>query len=279
MDRRFVIREAEAIGPEIVRLVVDAPRVARFARAGQFVIVRASRDGERIPLTICQADAATGTITLVIQAVGSTTMQLNAKNIGDHLVDILGPLGASTEVEAFGSCVVVAGGVGTAIALPVADALSAADNSVVSIVGARDSDHLILLSEMRAAADETIITTDDGSAGLHGFVTDALTALIAEGGVDYVFTAGPIPMMKAVAEETRGEQIPTIASLNPLMVDGTGMCGGCRVSVGDETLFACVDGPEFDAHQVDFDALSKRNTAYLDFESCRLGETRTALDA
>ena len=279
MDRRFVIRTTEAVGPDIIRLVVEAPRVASHAQAGQFVIVRANEHGERIPLTICETDTAAGTITLVVQAVGATTMQINTKTAGDHLADVLGPLGTPTDVEDFGSCVVVAGGVGAAIVLPVARALSDVGNRVVSIIGARDEDHLILLDEIADVSAEVIITTDDGSAGLHGFVTDALGTLTAAGEVDYVFAAGPIPMMRAVAEATREDEIPAIASLNPLMVDGTGMCGGCRVTVGGESRFACIDGPEFDAHQVDFEALSVRNTAYLDFESCRLGETKASLDA
>ncbi|MCL1601118.1 MAG: sulfide/dihydroorotate dehydrogenase-like FAD/NAD-binding protein [Actinomycetia bacterium] len=279
MDRRFVIRETATVGPEIVRLVVEAPRVATHARAGQFVIVRANEHGERIPLTICEADPAAGTITLVVQAVGATTVQMNAKEVGDHLADVLGPLGTPTEIELFGTCLVVAGGVGTAIVLPVAHALSNAGNRVVAIVGARDADHLILLDEMGVACDDVIITTDDGSAGLHGFVTDALAMLISTSTVDYVFAAGPIPMMRAVAEATRGDKIVTVASLNPLMVDGTGMCGGCRVTVGGASQFACVDGPEFDAHQVDFAALATRNTAYLAFESCRLGEIGAEIDA
>jgi ferredoxin--NADP+ reductase len=279
MDRRFVIRETETVGPDIVRLIVEAPRVAAHARAGQFVIVRANDRGERIPLTICEADVADGTITLVVQAVGATTVQINAKMPGDHLEDILGPLGTPTEVENFGRCVVVAGGVGTAIVLPVARALSGEGNSVIAIVGARDADHLILLNEMRSVTDELIITTDDGTAGLHGFVTDALSSLISEQDIDYVFTAGPIPMMRAVAEATRPMKIPTVASLNPLMVDGTGMCGGCRVTVDGKSQFACVDGPEFDAHQVDFSALATRNSAYLAFESCRLGEIGAEVDA
>ena len=279
MDPRFVISEAEAIGPDIVRLVVDAPRVAAHARPGQFVIVRANRGGERIPLTICASDAVHGSITLVVQAVGATTSQINAKRSGHRFEDILGPLGAPTDVGPFGKCVVVAGGVGAAIVLPVAKALSNASNDVTAIVGARDADHLILLDEMTAATATVIITTDDGSEGLHGFVTDALGHFITQESVDYVFTAGPIPMMRAVADVTRATAIPTVASLNPLMVDGTGMCGGCRVTVGGTSRFACIDGPEFDAHEVDFEALSTRNKAYLDFESCRLGETREALDA
>ena len=279
MDPRFVISEAEAIGPDIVRLVVEAPRVAAHARPGQFVIVRANSSGERIPLTICASEPVHGSITLVVQAVGATTSQINAKQVGDRFEDILGPLGEPTDVEPFGTCVVVAGGVGAAIVLPVAKALSEAGNDVTAIVGARDADHLILLDDMADATATVIITTDDGSRGLHGFVTDALGRLITEENVDYVFTAGLIPMMKAVADVTRTEGIQTVASLNPLMVDGTGMCGGCRVTVGGTSRFACIDGPEFDAHQVDFAALSTRNRAYLDFESCRLGRTRETLDA
>jgi ferredoxin--NADP+ reductase len=279
MNPRFVISEAEAIGPDIVRLVVEAPRVAAHARPGQFVIVRANNSGERIPLTICASDPVHGSITLVVQAVGATTSQINAKRAGDQFQDILGPLGAPTDVEHFGACVVVAGGVGAAIVLPVAKALSEANNDVTAIVGARDADHLILLDAMTDATGRVFITTDDGSEGLHGFVTDALRELISERDIDYVFTAGPIPMMQAVAEATRTTGISTVASLNPLMVDGTGMCGGCRVTVDGTSRFACIDGPEFDAHEVDFAALSTRNKAYLDFESCRLGETREALDA
>ena len=279
MDRRFVIREAETIGPDIVRLVVEAPRVATRASAGQFVIVRANEHGERIPLTICESDPHEGTIALVVQAVGATTIQINAKDAGECLKDVLGPLGTPTEIGNSSACVVVAGGVGAAIVLPVAKALTEAGNSVVAIVGARDAQHLILLSAMEAASQKVVITTDDGSVGLHGFVTDALSTLVAEGNVDYVFTAGPIPMMQAVAEATLEKGIHTVASLNPLMVDGTGMCGGCRVTVDSRSKFACIDGPDFDAHEVDFAALHTRNTAYLDFEACRLGETREHLDA
>lgn len=279
MGQRFLVREAETVGPDIVRLVVEAPRVAVHALPGQFVIVRSTEHGERIPLTICEADADQGTITLVVQAVGSTTLQINSKTAGDRFQDVLGPLGTATRIESFGACVVVAGGVGAAIVLPVAAALTGAGNSVTAIVGARDEKHLILTEEMEAASSELVITTDDGSSGLHGFVTNALADLIAKRDIDHVFTAGPIPMMRAVADTTRDKAIHTVASLNPLMVDGTGMCGGCRVTVAGESRFACVDGPEFDAHSVDFAALAMRNTAYLDFEACRLGETREVLDA
>ena len=279
MEQRFTIHETIEIGPDIARLIVDAPRVARHGRAGQFVIVRPSGDSERIPLTICDAVPATGTITLVCQAVGGTTTEINAMEAGAAFSDILGPLGLPTEIEAFGTCVVVAGGVGVAIVLPVAKALAEAGNRVIGIVGARDADHLILIDEMGEVCDEVLLTTEDGSAGTRGFVTNALESVVASHDVDRVLTAGPIPMMRAVAELTRPYGIATIASLNPIMVDGTGMCGGCRVTVGGETLFACIDGPEFDAHTVDFLALEKRNEAYRTFEACRLRDAREVLDA
>jgi len=276
---RFTIHETIEVGPDIARLVVDAPRVARHARAGQFVIVRPSGDSERIPLTICDSNPDSGTITLVVQAIGGTTTQINAMQAGDALSDVLGPLGLPTEIERFGTCVVVAGGVGAAIVLPVAKALAEAGNRVIGIIGARDADHLILVDEMDEVCDEVFLTTEDGSAGVQGFVTDALASVVDSHDVDRVLTAGPIPMMRAVADVTRAYELPTIASLNPIMVDGTGMCGGCRVTVGGETLFACIDGPEFDAHIVDFVSLQKRNEAYHTFEACRLRDTREELDA
>ena len=279
MVQRFTIHETIEIGPDIVRLVIDAPRVARHARAGQFVIVRPSDDSERIPLTICDNDPDVGTVTLVVQAIGGTTTQINAMQAGEALSDVLGPLGLPTEIERFGTCVVVAGGVGAAIVLPVAKALAEAGNRVIGIVGARDADHLILVDEMGDVCEEVLLTTEDGSAGARGFVTDALATVVDSHDVDRVLTAGPIPMMRAVAEVTRPHQVRTIASLNPIMVDGTGMCGGCRVTVGGETLFACIDGPEFDAHAVDFVSLQKRNEAYRTFEACRMEDAREVLDA
>lgn len=241
--------------------------------------MRTNDRGERVPLTICDVNPGSGTITFVVQAVGATTIQINDKCVGDRFSDVLGPLGAPTEIKYLGTCAVVVGGVGAAVGLPVARALGMAGNVVIGIVGARDADHLILIKEMRAAGAEVIIATNDGSEGVHGFVTDALVPLIEASRIDYVFAAGPILMMQAVAESTREAKIPTIASLNPLMVDGTGMCGGCRVSVGTETKFACIDGPEFDAHRVDFAALSARNDAYLSFEACRLDEVRRVASA
>jgi ferredoxin--NADP+ reductase len=279
VEPRFVIRQIADIGPDIARIVVDAPRVARHARAGQFVIVRPLDTSERIPLTICGADPGRGTITLVVQAIGGTTTVINAMEAGAAFSDILGPLGLPTEIESFGTCVVVAGGVGVAIVLPVAKALAEAGNRVIGIVGARDADHLILVDEMTDACAEVVLATEDGSAGTRGFVTDVLEKVMGLHDVDRVLTAGPIPMMRAVGELTRPYGTPTIASLNPIMVDGTGMCGGCRVTVGGETLFACIDGPEFDAHAVDFVSLQKRNEAYHTFEACRLRDAREALDA
>lgn len=269
---RFVSSE----GPDIHRLVVDAPRVARYVRAGQFVIVRPTVDGERIPLTVCDADASEGTITLVVQGVGRTTFDILALEPGDHFEDVLGPLGTPTDVAAFGTCIVVAGGVGVAIALPVARAWHGVGNRVIGVLGARSADHLILLEEFTDACDHVLITTEDGTEGERGLVTDVLGPLLEEERVDRVFVVGPIPMMRAVASMTEPTGVPTIASLNPLMVDGTGMCGGCRVSVGGETRFACIDGPEFDAHLVDFDVLARRNTAYRGFEACQADLGRLA---
>ena len=271
MSGRFLIREAADIALGTCRLVVDAPRVAQHARPGQFVIVRATEDGERIPLTICDHDTDSGTIVLVVQDVGRTSHELCAMHEGDALADVLGPLGTATEVERFGRCVVVSGGVGTAIALPVARALTQAQNEVIAISGFRSRDQVILADEMDDAVSESIVVTEDGSIGETGMVTDVLSSVMSEVAVDRVFTVGPVPMMRAVAEMTSAASIPTVASLNPIMVDGTGMCGGCRVDVGGETLFACVDGPDFDAHAVDFDQLAARNAAYRSFEGCQLG--------
>lgn len=263
----------ERLGPDITRFSVVAPRVAAHARPGQFVILRVDQRGERIPLTICDHDAQGGTITLVVQSVGRTTTEMAGYGPGDAFADILGPLGRPTEIEQYGRVVVVGGGLGTAIALPVAKALAAAGNNVHGIVGARDEAHLILLEEISPVCEELTVMTDDGSAGRKGLVTEALVDLIATEGADLVFAAGPIVMMAAVAEVTRPMGVRTVASLNPIMVDGTGMCGGCRVKVGGETRFACVDGPEFDAHLVDFDLLATRNRAYLEFERCQMTGT------
>lgn len=266
MGTGFVVASAEKLAPGITRFTVSAPRVAAHCRAGQFVIVRVHDHGERIPLTICDHDRETGTITLVVQAVGATTEQMSRLEEGNHLADVLGPLGLPTEIDRYGRVLVVGGGVGTAIALPVAKALADEGNAVHGIIGARDADHLILVDEMSAVCDEVTVMTDDGSAGLRGFVTEPVRDLVEGYEADFVFAAGPIVMMSAIAEITREYDVPTVASLNPIMVDGTGMCGACRVTVGGETKFVCVDGPEFDGHLVDWDLALARQRIYLDEE-------------
>lgn len=269
----FNITEARDLAPQVRYLRIEAPKIARRRKAGQFVIVRATTDGERIPLTIVDSSAEDGWIALIVQGVGKATKSLNLLEAGDGIPDVAGPLGMPSRIERFGTAVSIGGGVGTAIAYPTAVALKEAGNYVISIIGGRTSSYVLLEEEMRAVCDEVYPTTDDGSYGYHGFVTDKLTDLISEGRhVDFVLAIGPIPMMKAVADVTRPHGIETVVSLNPIMVDGTGMCGGCRVVVGEETKFACVDGPEFDAHQVDFDLLSRRNRAYAGFERRRNAE-------
>jgi ferredoxin--NADP+ reductase len=264
------IIEAHHVAPDVRRIVVHAPRVASHHRAGQFVILRVTPDGERIPLTIADADADGGSITLYVQAVGRTTKLLNRLETGDVITDIAGPLGRPTDIEDYGHAVVIGGGLGIAIAYPVALGLLRSGNRVTAILGARSKSHVFLETELRSAGATVQPCTDDGSYGRHGFVTDELTAML-DGGPEpgVVFAAGPVVMMRAVADVTRPFGIHTIASLNPIMVDGTGMCGGCRVSVGGRTRFACVDGPEFDAHMVDFGVLQRRNEAYRDFEAAR----------
>lgn len=262
----FDVLTAHFVAPNVKRFRVMAPRVARHWRAGQFVIVRSHADGERIPLTIAEGDPTEGWIGLIVQAVGASTTRINSLEAGDAFADVSGPLGMPSEVARVGTVAVVGGGVGTAIAYPTAVAHAAIGNRVVAIVGGRSHAHLLLEDELASVCDRVLVCTDDGSRGRHGFVTDELADLIAGEPIDEVVAIGPIPMMRAVAEVTRPHAIRTIVSLNPIMVDGTGMCGGCRVSVGGETKFACVDGPEFDAHAVDFDVLAARNRSYDEFE-------------
>ena len=263
----FPIVEARFLAPEVKLFRVQAPRIARKRQAGQFVIIRLHEQGERIPLTIAGSSTADGTITLIVQGIGKTTKLLNRLEAGDALLDVVGPLGQPSEVERFGTVAVVGGGVGTAIAYPTAVAFKEAGNRVLGIVGARSRDLVILEDEMRAVCDELVVTTDDGSYGRKGFVTQALADLMAAEPVDRVLAIGPVPMMRAVAEATRPLGIKTIVSLNSIMVDGTGMCGGCRVLVAGSSKFACVDGPEFDAHEVDFAVLQQRNAMYRDAEA------------
>jgi len=267
----YLIKDAAFLAPEVKRFVIEAPRIARKRQAGQFVIVRVHDHGERIPLTIADSSPEAGTITIIVQGVGKTTRLLNQLEPGDFVLDVVGPLGEASHVGPFGTSVVIGGGVGTAIAYPTAVALKQAGNQVIGIVGARSRDLVILEKEMRAACDALHVMTDDGSYGEQGFVTQKLQQMIeAEQPVDHVLAIGPIPMMKAVAEVTRPHSIATVVSLNPIMVDGTGMCGGCRCIVGGESKFACVDGPEFDAHLVDFDTLVQRNRLYADQEKQQL---------
>ena len=269
----FKIVKKQPLNPTVTKMVIEAPLVARKAKAGQFIILRASEDGERIPLTIAGYDREAGTVDIIFQIVGLTTMELNALNEGDCLPDFVGPLGRPSEVEGFRKVAVVGGGVGCAIALPVAQALHAAGAEVHAIVGFRSKDLVILEDEFNACSDKVCMMTDDGSYGTKGLVTNALEALIKAGNeYDEVIAIGPVIMMKFVCMLTRKYNIPTVISMNPIMIDGTGMCGGCRLTVGGETKFACVDGPEFDGHLVDFDEAMRRGAMYRDFEQHKRDE-------
>ncbi len=253
------------LAPRLHRLTIESPRVARKRQAGQFVIVRLGDGHERIPLTIAAADPLRGSIDLVIQAVGVSTSALCAVPVGGEIADVCGPLGQPTHLLERGHAVCVGGGVGTAVVLPIAKALRSRGVHVTSVVGGRTRELLICLDEL-AACGPLLLATDDGSAGRQGLVTTVLAELIRSQPIDRVYAVGPVPMMRAVAELTLTVQLPTIVSLNPIMIDGTGMCGGCRVQVGGQARFACVDGPEFDAHQVDFAVLVSRQRAYHDQE-------------
>lgn len=253
----------EEIAPAFKRYVVEAPEIARKHQAGQFVIVLMHEEGERIPLTIADTDPEAGTITLVVQEVGKSTLEMGTMKAGDDL-QVVGPLGKATHIENFGTCVCIGGGAGIAPMLPIARALKEAGNHVVSILGGRNEELIILRPEMIEASHDMIYTTDDGSFGRKGVVTDALKSYIEENGKpDLVIAIGPAIMMKFVSLMTKDYEIPTVVSLNTIMIDGTGMCGGCRVAVGGESKFVCVDGPEFDAHKVDFDLMMKRQGIYL----------------
>jgi len=254
------------LAPKVHRLRVEVPRLVKKARAGQFVIVRPTEHGERVPMSIGGLDPETGLLTMVVQEVGKTSAEICDTPVGAELRDVVGPLGEPTEIENYGHAVVVGGGIGIAPIYPVALALRAAGNRTTAIIGARTESLLFYTDELRAGADQLIIATDDGSVGVKGFVSTALETLIAEDRPDWVMAIGPVPMMRAVANLTKQHGIPTLVSLNPIMIDGTGMCGGCRVSVGGETKFACVDGPDFDGHEVDFDELVQRQSQYKPFE-------------
>ena len=269
----FKIIHAQFLAPGIKRFVIEAPRVAHKQQPGQFVILRIYEEGERIPLTIENSDPEKGTINIVVQSAGKTTNLLNTLETGDSILDVVGPLGKPSDIRNYGTVVVVGGGVGTAMAYPTAAALKRAGNRVISIVGARNKELVILEKEMRAVSDSLLITTDDGSYADKGFVTDKLRQLIENGArIDLVVAVGPIVMMKAVSELTRKENIHTVVSLNPIMIDGTGMCGGCRVLIDNKSEFACVDGPEFDGHKVNFEVLVQRNAMYRDAEQKSMEE-------
>ena len=262
----YDIVEARPLARGIKLFVIKAPRIARKQKPGQFVIVRLDDCGERIPLTIADANPEAGTVTIVVQAIGKTTMLLSMLQAGDKILDIVGPLGKPSDIENYGTAVVVSGSVGTAMAYPTARELKRAGNKVISIVGARSKELMVLEDEVRAVSNETYVVTDDGSYGDKGLVTDKLKQIMATQKVDYVLAVGPVPMMRAVATMTGPEKIKTIVSLNSIMVDGTGMCGGCRVLIDSKSEFACVDGPEFDASRVNFEVLIQRNNMYREQE-------------
>ncbi|MBM4464295.1 MAG: sulfide/dihydroorotate dehydrogenase-like FAD/NAD-binding protein [Chloroflexi bacterium] len=263
----YEILAKEALAPVIKLMVISAPDVARQARAGQFVIVRPSEEGERIPLTIADYDRDEGTITIVFQEVGKTTMHLGTMEVGDELASFTGPLGNPTEIENYGTVICAAGGLCIALVFPIARALREAGNYVITIIGARDKELLFWEDKMRSVSDELIVCTDDGSYGRKGFVMDPLKELLeTRRDIDHIWVIGPAIMMKFTALATKPFNVPTTVSLNSIMVDGTGMCGSCRCEVGGETRFACVHGPEFDGHQVDWDLLLARQRVYLEEE-------------
>ena len=271
------------LSPNVTRLVVEAPRIAQIRQPGQFVIVRLGPGAERIPLTIAAADPEAGTISLIIQSIGKSTSDLVELEPGGSITDVAGPLGRPTELLAAGHAVCVGGGVGTAVILPIALELARRGVQVTSVIGGRSREWVILEPELREAG-EVVVCTDDGSYGRHGFVTQALEDLLKAGGIDAVYAVGPVPMMRAVSEMTLPYGVPTTVSLNAIMVDGTGMCGGCRVAVDGETRYACVEGPEFDGHKVDFAMLADRLQTYRPFEqqamerreACRIGLAKPA---
>lgn len=261
------IIEKEFFSDAVLKLVVHAPQIARSRKAGHFVIVRAGEKGERIPLTIAAADTNQGTITLIIQKVGVTSAKLCALEEGDEITDVVGPLGKPTHIEKVGTVLASGGGVGVAPLLPIVEAFKQAGNRVITVLAARTKDLIILEEQIRQHSDELVIMTDDGSYGKKGLVTHGMEAIIEKEKVDLAVTVGPAIMMKFAALLTGKYEIPTVASLNSLMVDGTGMCGACRVTVGGQTKFVCVDGPEFDAHQVDFDEMMLRLNSYKPSET------------
>lgn len=270
----YRILRKEILNPTVTLLEIEAPLVARKAEPGQFIILRIDENGERIPLTIADFNRENGSITIIFQIVGSTTEKLNSLEAGDSLCDFVGPLGTPSKIDGLKKVAVIGGGVGCAIAFPVAKKLHKLGANVDSIIGFRNKDLVILEKEFKDVSNSVSIMTDDGSYGKKGLVTDALKSLIESGNkYDEVFAIGPLIMMKFVCALTKEYGIKTTVSMNPIMIDGTGMCGGCRLSVGGETKFACVDGPDFDGHLVNFDEMIERNTMYRDFEQCKRDDT------
>ncbi len=275
----FRIARKEVLNPTVVRLDIEAPYIAKKAQPGQFIILRISENGERIPLTIADYDRDKGTVTIIFQLVGKTTRELAEMNEGDELLDFVGPLGVASHLEGYIKVAVIGGGLGTAIAYPQAKKLHSLGAEVHAITGFRNKELIILEEEMKKVSDRLIVATDDGSNGNKGFVTNVLKQLIDEGNkYDLVIAIGPLVMMRAVSNLTREYGIKTLVSMNPVMIDGTGMCGGCRLTVGGKTKFACVDGPDFDGHEVDFDEAMRRQTMYKKHEgtsselhACKLG--------
>lgn len=267
----FKIVQKEVLAPIIKKIVLSAPYIAEKAKPGQFIIIRVHEKGERIPLTISSTNSKEGTITIIFQEAGKTTKLLGTMKEGDYILDVVGPLGKPTEIEKYGTVVCIGGGVGTAVMYPITRALKSAGNKIISIIGAREKNLLILEKEMRMESDTLYITTDDGSYGEKGFVSDVLERLIKDGiQIDLVFAIGPLPMMKVICDLTKNYNIKTMVSLDSIMVDGTGMCGSCRVSVGGETKFTCVDGPDFDGHLVDWDELRARKSLFQEMEAISL---------
>jgi ferredoxin--NADP+ reductase len=259
-----IVEKREMAGNTVCHFKIEAPLIAKKAQPGQFVVLRPNETGERIPLTMAGTDPEAGTIDIIFQVVGKTTALLRTFQEGDSILDIIGPLGRATHLEKLGTVICVGGGTGIAVLYPITKGLKDIGNHVISIIGARTKDLLIMEDYMKNVSDELLITTDDGSYGRHGFVTDALKDLLdAKKDVKLVVGIGPVPMMKFVCKTTQPYGVKTLVSLNAIMVDATGMCGACRVSVGGKTRFCCVDGPEFDGHEVDFDELTKRQAAYL----------------
>jgi len=273
---KIVNREEMAQGT-IVLNEIEAPRIARKAKPGQFVIIQANEKGERIPLTMADVNPEKGTITIIYMIVGKSTSLFGKMAVGDDYFAVIGPLGKATHIEKRGKVVCVGGGTGIAVLHPITRGLKEAGNEVITILGSRNKDLLILEEKMAKVSDTLHICTDDGSKGHHGFVTDVLKDVLANGDISLVVAIGPVPMMKFVSKITKEKGVETLVSLNPIMVDGTGMCGGCRVSVGGKTKFACVDGPEFDGHEVDYDELSKRLQAYQADEKISMDQCRQNL--